>query len=429
MRTIDIIQKKRNGQVLSQAEIDFFVAGYTNGDIPDYQAAALLMAMYLQGMNATETAQLTSAMAHSGDMMDLSTIAGIKVDKHSTGGVGDKVTLIALPIAAACGIPIAKMSGRALGHTGGTVDKLEAIPGYQTELTVDQFKQQVREQGIALIGQTGNVAPADKKIYALRDTTATVDSIPLIAASIMSKKLASGADAFVLDVKVGNGAFAKDLSFAMALADTMVAIATNNGKKAVAVLTNMDQPLGNHVGNWLELVEVVQVLQNRGPEDLRTISREIGATMLYLADKGDMAACYQQVDAVLASGEALAMFYTLVEAQGGDSRVLKDPSTYPKPAHMTPYLAKTSGYITAMDTTAIGHASGHMGAGRDTMADAIDFNAGLVFHKKTNDPVTAGDVIATLYSKDVTTAATASEMLDQAITIGPVAGRPLTLIY
>ena len=429
MRTIDIIEKKRNAQPLTGAEIEFFVQGYTNGDIPDYQAAALLMAIYLQGMNDTETAQLTLAMAHSGDMMDLSSIPGTKVDKHSTGGVGDKVTLIALPIAAACGIPIAKMSGRALGHTGGTVDKLEAIPGYQTELSVDQFTSQVREKGIALIGQTGNVAPADKKIYALRDTTATVDNIALIAASIMSKKLASGADAFVLDVKVGNGAFAKDITFARELADTMVGIAKNNHKKAVAVLTNMDQPLGNNVGNWLELLEVVEVLKGQGPEDLTTISQAIAANMLHMADKGDMPACIQLVSEAITSGKALDMFYTLVEAQGGDTTSLKDPSTYPKPAHTTDYVAKASGYITYMDTTAVGHASGHMGAGRDTMADAIDFNAGIVFHKKTNDAVAVGDVIATLYSKDTATATTASDMLDAAITIGAAAGQPQTLIY
>lgn len=429
MRTIDIIEKKRNAGVLSQAEIEYFVQGYTNGDIPDYQAAALVMAMYLQGMNDVETAQLTLAMAHSGDMMDLSSIAGTKVDKHSTGGVGDKVTLIALPIAAACGIPIAKMSGRALGHTGGTVDKLEAIPGYQTELTVEQFTSQVREKGIALIGQTGNVAPADKKIYALRDTTATVDNIALIAASIMSKKLASGADAFVLDVKVGNGAFAKDITFARALADTMVSIAKNNNKKAVAVLTNMDQPLGNNVGNWLELLEVVQVLKGQGPDDLTTISKTIAANMLHMADKGEFSDCIQLVEEAITTGRALDMLYTLVEAQGGDTTPLKDPSTYPKPAHTQDYVAKADGYITNMDTTQIGHASGHMGAGRDTMADAIDFNAGLVFHKKTNDPVKAGDIIATLYSKDVTTATTASDMLDSAITIGPAPEKTMTLIY
>ena len=444
MRAVDIILKKRDGKTITKDEIQFFVTGYTNGDIPDYQASALLMAIYFSGMNDIEIADFTYAMAHSGTMIDLSDIPGIKVDKHSTGGVGDKVTLVALPIAAACGLPIAKMSGRALGHTGGTVDKLESIPGYKTELTQTDFINQVKNIGISLIGQTQGIAPADKKLYALRDTTATVDNIGLISASIMSKKLASGADAYVLDVKMGNGAFAKDLDFATKLADTMVAIAKNNGKKAKAIITNMDQPLGMAVGNWLEIVEVVQTLQGKGPKDLTYISKEIAANMLYLGEKGDdekydLDTCRNLADQAIQNGSALLSLYKMLETQGVDidqfkSYFAKDyneiifPKGYKIP-YKNVYIAKQTGYITYINTESIGIAAGIMGAARETMADTVDYGAGIVFHKKLNDHVQAGDAICELYSKNQQLTETAIDILDKAILISETKIKDITLIY
>ena len=429
MRAVDLILKKRNGQSLSQDEINFFVKGYTQGIIPDYQVAALLMAICFTGMQGVEIAQLTRAMAHSGAMLDLSDIPGIKVDKHSTGGVGDKVTLVALPIAAACGLPVAKMSGRALGHTGGTLDKLESIPGFQIELSIHQFTRQVQEIGISLMGQSQNIAPADKKLYALRDATGTVDNIGLIAASIMSKKLASGADAFVLDIKVGSGAFAKDLVYAQQLAETMVTIAENNGKQAKAILTNMDQPLGYAVGNWLEILEAANTLQGQGPLDLTTISKEIAAHMLHLGQKGSLAHCHQLVDQSLVDGSALATFYQLISAQGGDTNLIQNPQLYPPCHYVVDYLARKSGYITAMDTGAIGLAAGIMGASRDSMTDTIDYNAGLVFHQKLNAWVEPGDPIATLYSKNQSLAKQATDILDHAIQFSSEKPPDITLIY
>lgn len=429
MRAVDIILKKRNGYALSKDEIDFFIDRYTKGYIPDYQASALLMAIYFSGMNDSEISFFTYAMAHSGSIVDLSDIAGIKVDKHSTGGVGDKVTLVALPIVAACGLPIAKMSGRALGHTGGTVDKLESIPGFNTELLQNDFIKQVQDIGISIIGQTKGIAPADKKLYALRDSTATVDNIGLISASIMSKKLASGADAFVLDVKVGNGAFSKDIEFAEQLAKTMVGIAKNNGKKAVAIITNMDQPLGCAVGNWLEILEVQQTLLGQGPQDLTYISKEIAANMLYLGQKGDLQTCSKLVDEAIKNGSALDKFYQIIKAQGGDISFLKEPERYTPANHIKEYKAKKPGYITYMNTEAIGVASGIMGATRETIEDSIDYSTGIVFHKKVNDNIKIGDVIATLHSKKPKLINQAEKILNEAITIGDSKTKDITLVY
>ena len=427
MRMYDIILKKREGGQLSQSEIEFFIEGYTKGTIPDYQVSALLMAIMFKGMGKEEIANLTMAMARSGDMMDLSSIQGVKVDKHSTGGVGDKISLIVAPMVAACGVPVAKMSGRGLGHTGGTVDKLEAIPGYRTEMDVADFIKQVQDINMALIGQTGNIAPADKKIYALRDVTATVDNVALIAASIMSKKLASGADAFLLDVKLGSGAFAKTSEFAKELAETMVNISIENGKKAKAMVTNMDQPLGNAAGNWLEILEVVDVLNNGGPDDVRELSIKAAQNMLFLADKGTMEACEAMAKETLANGSALAKFKEVVAAQGGDVSYLEQPEKYPRPHHVVDYVAETEGYISKMNTEECGIAAVILGAGRSKIEDVIDFKAGIVFHHKVNAYVKAGDVIATLYTCKSSLAKEAKAMLDAAITIGPDKGKEIPL--
>ncbi|MCL1997019.1 MAG: pyrimidine-nucleoside phosphorylase [Defluviitaleaceae bacterium] len=429
MRMYDIIMKKREGKELEVNEIAFFVKGYTSGEVPDYQAAALLMAIMFNGMTKTETAALTLQMAKSGDMLDLSSIDGIKVDKHSTGGVGDKVSLVVGPIAAANGVPVAKMSGRGLGHTGGTVDKMESIPGFNTELATKDFIAQVQKNGLAIIGQTGNIAPADKKLYALRDVTATVDSIPLIAASIMSKKLASGADAFVLDVKVGSGAFAKTPQWATELADAMVEIATENGKKAVALLTNMDRPLGRTAGNWLEIAEVIETLQGKGPEDLTFICGQVAANMLFLADKGTLEQCQKMVDTVIQNGRAFEKFKEMVAAQGGDTHFIDNPEKYPKAAFIKDYTAKASGYIESMNTENAGIATVILGAGRAKKEDIIDPKAGIVFHKKTGDKVDEGDKIATLYTQKEEMANEAALLLDSSITIGNKKPESIKLIY
>ena len=417
MRMYDIILKKREGDALSKTEIDFFIEGYTKGDIPDYQVSALLMAIMFKGMTKEEIANLTMAMAQSGDMLDLSSIEGVKVDKHSTGGVGDKISLIVAPMVAACGVPVAKMSGRGLGHTGGTVDKLESIPGYNTEMGVESFIKQVQDINMALIGQTGNIAPADKKIYALRDVTATVDNVGLIAASIMSKKLASGADAFLLDIKLGSGAFAKTEEFAKELAETMVNISIENGKKAKAMVTNMDQPLGNACGNWLEILEVVEVLKNKGPEDVRELSIKAAQNMLFLAGKGDMDECMKLAKESLDNGSALAKFKEVVSAQGGDISLIDNPEKYPRPHFVEDYVASRDGYISKMNTEDCGIAAVVLGAGRSKIEDVIDFKAGIIFHNKVNAQVKKGDVIATMYTSKSALVKDAKEILDQAILI------------
>lgn len=431
MRMYDIIEKKRDGFELSQEEIKFFISEYCNNKIPDYQAAAFLMAIFLKGMNERETAQLTDAMAHSGDMIDLSEIPGIKVDKHSTGGVGDKTTLILGPIVAACGIPVAKMSGRGLGHTGGTIDKLEAIPGFNTGISRETFIQNVKDIGIAIAGQTGNLAPADKKIYALRDVTATVNNISLIASSIMSKKLASGADRIVLDVKTGSGAFMKSLEDSVKLAQAMVKIGENTGRHTVAVVTEMDIPLGKAVGNSLEIIEAVETLKNRGPQDLAEVSFELAARMLELSGKGSFEHCRKLIREAVESGRAIKKFEELIARQGGRKEVIDDYSLFPQVKHVFEYKADTAGYISTMKTDTVGVASLELGAGRETKESTIDYAAGIYFNKKTGDRVEKGEVIATLYTNREEKIPQACSLLKQAIGLSDVQPekKPLILAY
>ncbi len=399
MRVYDLIQKKKNGEELSPAELDFLVQGYTNGTIPDYQMSAFAMAVYFQSMTPAETAALTDAMARSGDTVDLSCFGDLSVDKHSTGGVGDKTTLILAPIVASLGCKVAKMSGRGLGHTGGTVDKLESIPGYKTTLTGEEFLTQVSEIGVAVIGQSGNLAPADKKLYALRDVTATVDSIPLIASSIMSKKLAAGSHSIVLDVKFGSGAFMKTEEDAAALARAMVDIGTECGRNVSAVLTNMDIPLGCGIGNALEVEEAMEVLRGGGPADLRTVSVVLASHMVSLALGISVEAAKSQVEDALNSGRAWNTFCRWIAAQGGDPLVCEDPSRMKRSAIIREVRSPKSGYITHMNTEKIGEAAVVLGAGRARKEDDIDPAAGLRILKKTGDFVQAGDVLAYLHTE------------------------------
>ena len=396
MRMYDIIAAKRDGRELSPEEIRFFIQGYTRGDIPDYQAAALLMAVFLRGMTRRETADLTLEMAASGDRVDLSSIPGVKVDKHSTGGVGDKTTLIVAPAAAACGVPIAKMSGRGLGHTGGTVDKLESIPGFETQIGRERFLELVREVGVSVVGQSGNLAPADKKLYALRDVTATVESMPLIASSIMSKKIAAGADAIVLDVKTGSGAFMSRLEDAVALAREMVQVGESVGRKTVAVVTDMDRPLGSAVGNSLEVAEAVEVLRGAGPDDLREVSLELAANMLFLAGKGRPEECRRLAKEAVDSGRALEKFIRMVEAQGGSGDYIRNPDLFPKAPICREVKAPRDGYILSMNAREIGMASVVLGAGREKKEDSIDYSAGIFLYAKTGDFVRKGETVARL---------------------------------
>jgi len=396
----DIIVKKRDGYPLAKAEIDFFVHGYANGEIPDYQASALLMAIYFQGMDDEESAHLTMAMARSGDMLDLSEIDGVKVDKHSSGGVGDKTTLCLIPLVASCGVPIPKMSGRGLGHTGGTIDKLEAIEGFNVEMTKEQFIRQVNDIGLAIIGQSENLAPADKKLYSLRDVTATVNSIPLIASSIMSKKIASGADKIVLDVKVGSGAFMKDVNSARKLAKTMVEIGKNVGKETVALLTNMDEPLGFAIGNALEVKEAILALKGEGPKDLTELMLELGAHMVVLGEKADS---LEEAKAMLKTNienkKALQYFKRLVEAQGGNAEVI-DTLSFKEATYQIDVFAKEAGYVAEIAADELGRASMLLGAGRRTKDDVIDLSVGLYLHKKVGDRVTKGEVLCTIHAND-----------------------------
>ena len=399
MRVYDLIQKKKNGEELTPAELEFLVQGYTNGAIPDYQMSAFAMAVYFQSMTAAETAALTDAMARSGDTVDLSCFGDLSVDKHSTGGVGDKTTLIVAPIVASLGCKVAKMSGRGLGHTGGTVDKLEAIPGYKTTLTGEEFLTQVSEIGVAVIGQSGNLAPADKKLYALRDVTATVDSIPLIASSIMSKKLATGSHSIVLDVKFGSGAFMKTEEDAAALARAMVDIGTECGRNVSAVLTNMDIPLGCGIGNALEVEEAMEVLRGEGPGDLRTVSVVLASHMVSLSLGITVEEAKSRVEDALDSGRALNTFRRWITAQGGDGAVCDDPSVMKRSSIIREVRAPRDGYITHMNTEKIGEAAVVLGAGRTRKEDDIDPAAGLRILKKTGDFVQAGDVLAYLHTE------------------------------
>ena len=400
MRMYDLIVKKRNGGCLTKEEIHFMIKEYTAGNIPDYQMSAMMMAIFFQGMSERETLSLTMEMARSGDMLDLSEIKGIKVDKHSTGGVGDKTTLIIAPIVAACGVKVAKMSGRGLGHTGGTVDKLEAIPGFQTVIPQKKFYEIVNTIGVSVIGQSGNLAPADKKLYALRDVTATVESIPLIAASIMSKKLAAGSDAILLDVKNGSGAFMKTVEDSIALAKAMVSIGENAGRKTAALITDMDIPLGNHIGNSLEVIEAVDTLKGNGPEDLTKVSIHLAANMLYLAGKGTVEECLELVKSVIADGSALERLASMVDAQGGDTSVIYNTENFAKAPYEYPVIAEEEGYILSMNTEDCGIASSMLGAGRETKESDIDYTAGIILTKKVGDYVNKGDLLATMYTSN-----------------------------
>lgn len=400
MRIYDIIRKKRDGKALSVEEIDFFVKGYTEGSIPDYQASALLMAIYFQGMNRDETVALTMAMAKSGDMVDLSGITGLKADKHSTGGVGDKTTLIVAPIVAACGVKVAKMSGRGLGHTGGTIDKLESIKGYQTALPREKFLEITNKIGLSIIGQSGNLAPADKRLYALRDVTATVESLPLIVSSIMSKKIAVGADCIVLDVKTGSGAFCKTLKETTELARELVSVGKGAGKKVTAVITNMDIPLGYAIGNSLEVIESVECLCGRGPQDLKEVSLTLAANMLRLCGKGSFESCYEQAENALKKGRAYECFLKMAEAHGGDIEILKDLYLFAKAKYQKAVISKDEGYIQKTDTEKLGIASLLLGAGRLKKEDSIDYQAGIVLKKKTGDYVSKGETLAILHTND-----------------------------
>lgn len=398
MRMVDLILKKRNGGELTREEIDFFIQGYTREEIPDYQVSALLMAIYYQGMTALETSMLTEAMVASGERVDLSEIKGHITDKHSTGGVGDKTTIVLAPLVASAGIPVAKMSGRGLGHTGGTIDKLESFSGFNVELERQQFIKQVNQIGVAVIGQSGNLTPADKKLYALRDVTATVESIPLIASSIMSKKIAAGADSIVLDVKVGKGAFMKEESEARKLAQAMVNIGKNVGRKTIAVISDMNQPLGYAVGNALEVKEAIMTLRGEGPKDLQELSLTLGAHMLVLAEKvSTFEEGYKLLQTKIANGEALAKLKELVTAQNGDGRMVDDPSLLPKAEHEIEILATQSGVVSQIECADIGTAAMLLGAGRPTKEAKIDLAVGIILHKKIGDSVRIGEPIATLH--------------------------------
>lgn len=417
MNLYDIIDKKKKGMELTREEIEKFVNGYVEGSIADYSVSALLMAIYFQGMTDRELLALTEVMANSGDQVDLSAIQGIKVDKHSTGGVGDKVTLAVAPIVAACGGKVAKMSGRGLGFTGGTVDKLEAIPGLQTTIPEKKFFELVNQIGLAVMGQSASIAPADKKIYALRDVTATVDSIPLIASSIMSKKLAAGSDKIVLDVTVGSGAFMKDVEQATLLAEKMIAIGEGAGRETVAILTNMDIPLGNTVGNSIEVVEAIETLQGKGSDDFVEICRAIAAIMLELAEIGSREQCIQMVDQVIQNGSAFQKLVEMVRAQGGDTEYIYYPEKFGKAAVQRDLIAWEDGYINQMNTEECGKVSVLLGAGRETKEDQIDMTAGIRFYHKTGDKISKGDLLATVYTSEFEKAEAALEKLKESYQI------------
>lgn len=399
MRMVDIIEKKRDGKSLSKEEIEFFIKGYTEGDIPDYQASSLAMAIFFQDMNEEERAALTMAMVNSGDVIDLSKINGIKVDKHSTGGVGDTTTLVLAPLVAAVGVPVAKMSGRGLGHTGGTIDKLESIDGFHVEISEADFIKLVNEDQVAVIGQTGNLTPADKKLYALRDVTGTVNSIPLIASSIMSKKIAAGADAIVLDVKTGNGAFMKTLEDAEALAHAMVCIGNNVGRNTMAIISDMSQPLGRAIGNALELREAIDTLNGQGPEDLTELVLTLGSQMVVLAERAStLEEARQLLNEAIENGSALDKFKTFLENQGGDASVVDSPELLPTAQYQIDYKAKSSGVVSELIANEIGVASMMLGAGRQTKEDDIDLSVGIVLNKKVGDKVNEGESLLTIHS-------------------------------
>lgn len=431
MRMYDIIMKKRNGGKLTTEEIQYFIAGYTCGDIPDYQVSALMMAIYFQGMDEAETLALTMAMAHSGDMLDLSAIEGVKVDKHSTGGVGDKTSLALIPMVAACGIKVAKMSGRGLGHTGGTIDKLESFPGFSTAISREHFIRQVNEIGISIMGQTADLAPADKKLYALRDVTATVDNMSLIASSIMSKKLAAGADAIVLDVKTGSGAFMKTEQDSLALAREMVRIGNGAGRHTIAVVSDMDQPLGRAVGNALEVKEAIDTLKGQGPDDFVQLCLTLGSQMLIAGGKArDTTEANAMLQQVIASGAALDKLAAFVQAQGGDPAAVYDTGLLPKTLYTEPIPALSDGYVSHIRCDEIGICSLLLGGGRETKESEIDLSVGLILNAKVGDYVKQGEPLAYMYFNDPKKASAARERFYQAFNIsmdGPV--QPPVLIH
>ncbi|WHY84512.1 pyrimidine-nucleoside phosphorylase [Neobacillus novalis] len=399
MRMVDLIEKKRDGHELSTEEINFIITGYTDGSIPDYQVSALTMAIFFKGMTEKERADLTMAMVESGDQIDLSQIEGIKVDKHSTGGVGDTTTLVLGPLVAALDVPIAKMSGRGLGHTGGTIDKLEAVKGFHVEIENDEFIELVNTNKIAVIGQSGNLTPADKKLYSLRDVTATVDSIPLIASSIMSKKIAAGADAIVLDVKTGAGAFMKTLDDSKELAKAMVRIGNNVGRRTMAVISDMSQPLGYAIGNALEVKEAIDTLKGEGPEDLTELCLTLGSHMVYLAEKaGSLAEARTMLENVIKDGSALEKLKVFLSSQGGDASIVDDPAKMPQAKYVFELEAKEDGYVSEIIADEVGTAAMILGAGRATKESVIDLAVGLVLRKKIGDHVKKGESLVTIYS-------------------------------
>jgi pyrimidine-nucleoside phosphorylase len=429
MRAVDVIQKKRDGHELTRDEITTFIEGYTLGTIPDYQASALAMAVFFKGMTAAETVALTESMMRTGEVLDLSELPGPKVDKHSTGGVGDKTSMVLAPLAAACGVYVPMISGRGLGHTGGTLDKLESIPGFRVGLSLDEFRAVLRQSHLGLIGQTPEIAPADRKLYALRDVTSTVESRPLIAASIMSKKMAEGIDALVLDVKTGDGAFMVKEEDSRALAEAMLAIGRGMGKKIVALITDMEQPLGRTVGNALEIVECIETLQGKGPEDLETLSVELAAWMLSLAGAAPtLDAARARVRAALDSGAGLKKFQEVIALQGGDPRVCDDLSRLPRAAETVELRAESKGRVTGIACRAVGTAAMLLGAGRETVDSRIDPGVGFVLRKKVGDAVAAGDSLVSVHVNDRGRLDEALAMLRGAIRVGPEAPPPRPLV-
>lgn len=429
MRMYDLIMKKRNGEELTTEEINFFVEGYTKTEIPDYQVSALMMAIYFQKMNKRETADLTKAMVESGEVIDLSAINGIKVDKHSTGGVGDTTTLILGPIVAAAGVPVAKMSGRGLGHTGGTIDKLESFKGFSVDMPIEKFTENVNSIKIAIGGQTANLAPADKKLYALRDVTATVDNISLIAGSIMSKKIASGADAIVLDVKTGSGAFMKDEDSSFELAKEMVDIGNNVERNTIAVITDMDQPLGYAVGNALEVKEAIDTLKGEGPQDLTELCLTLGAHMLVLGEKAEnFEEARKILEDIIRSGKGLEKLKELVKAQGGDPSFVDDPALFQKAKIIESVAVSQAGFVKGIKADDIGKAALVLGAGRETKESEIDLAVGIVLHKKIGDSIKAGESIATIYANDAEKQKAATKMIIDAYEITEVEVKAKSLI-
>ncbi len=429
MNMYDIIYKKRQSGELTKGEIEFFIREYTDGSIPDYQASALLMAIAINGMTDNETALLTKAMAESGDSVDLSDLGKLSVDKHSTGGVGDKTTLIVAPIVAACGGKLAKMSGRGLGHTGGTVDKLESVSGYKTTLSPKEFLEQSQNIGVAVIGQSGNLAPADKKLYALRDVTATVDSIPLIVSSIMSKKMAAGSKSIVLDVKTGNGAFMKDLSSATILAEKMVEIGKSCGRNMAAVISDMNKPLGKAVGNNLEVIEAISVLKGETEGDLRELCITLSANMLSLCLEIPIDDATNQAEQALDSGRAYEKFKEWISVQGGDIRLIENPELFEKSRYKKEIKAQKSGYILSVNTLLVGKAAGILGAGREKKEEKIDFTAGITVEKNVGDKVEEGETLAVLYTGNEESLYAAEEMYLSAVSLSKLPPEKPTLIY